>query len=120
MNPVDETNSDVALKLDILTLRDVKTWLIPCMDDLSCALEIYPIEPRACSELKSVADEMKVDGTDERYPIEPKPTKELVSCGVEMMLDKDKEDKQPIDPKPTKELVSCGVEMILDKDNDDK
>ena len=93
MNPVDETNSDVALKLDILTLRDVKTWLIPCMDDLSCALEIYPIEPRACSELKSVADEMKVDGTDERYPIEPKPTKELVSCGVEMMLDKDKEDK---------------------------
>ena len=46
---------------------------------MSCALEIYPIEPRACSELNSVADEMKVDGTVERYPIEPSPCSELVS-----------------------------------------
>jgi hypothetical protein len=34
-----------------------------------------------------VADEMNVDGTDEKYPIEPRPCKELVSCGVEIILD---------------------------------
>ena len=51
------------------------------------------MEPSPCSELKRAADEIKLEGTEERYPIEPKPTRELVSCGVESMLDRDREDK---------------------------
>ena len=99
------------------------------------------MDPRACNDEKSVADEINVDGTDDKQPIEPRPTKELVSCGVEIILDKDREDKypidpspcneekraadeikvegtddmQPIEPSPCKELVSCGVEIMLDK-----
>ena len=34
--------------------------------------------PKPCNELKSAADDINVEGTDERYPIVPKPTKELV------------------------------------------
>ena len=46
------------------------------------------MEPSPCNELKRAADEIKVEGTEERYLIVPKPTKELVSCGVEIILDK--------------------------------
>ena len=61
-----------------------------------------------------MADEMKVDGTDDRYPSVPKPRKELVSCGVEIILDKERDDRYPRVPKPCKELVSCGDEIRFD------
>jgi hypothetical protein len=51
------------------------------------------MEPRPCKDENKAADEIKVDGTEDRKPMEPKPIKELVSCGVESMLDRDKDDK---------------------------
>ena len=51
------------------------------------------MEPSPCSELKRAADEMNVEGTEERYPMEPNPTNELVSCGVEMILDRVSDDR---------------------------
>ena len=39
---MEDTYKEVAVKLDIFTLSEVKTLLIPCIEDVSCALEIYP------------------------------------------------------------------------------
>ena len=71
---------------------------------VSCGVEIildkfvigddkYPSVPRPCIVEKSVADEMKLDGTVEMYPRVPKPTNELVSCGVEIILDNERDDR---------------------------
>ena len=42
--------------------------------------------PKPCSELKSAADDIKLEATVDRYPRVPKPCNELVSCGVEITL----------------------------------
>ena len=51
-------------------------------------VETYPSVPKPSNDEKRAAEEIKVDGIEERYPSVPKPSNELVSCGVEIMLDK--------------------------------
>ena len=76
----------------------------PTRELVNCGVEIildkfvigddkYPSVPRPSIVEKSVADEIKDDGTLEMYPRVPRPIKELVSCGVEIILDNDREDK---------------------------
>ena len=51
----------------------------PAIVLVSVALDTQPSVPSPCSDEKSAADEINVDGTDDRYPMDPKPTRELVS-----------------------------------------
>jgi hypothetical protein len=48
---------------------------------------MYPSDPRACSELKSAADDINVEGRVERYPSVPKPWSELTRAAEEMKLE---------------------------------
>ena len=86
--------------------------------------DIYPRVPRPRIDDRSVADEIKVDGTEERYLIVPRPWSELVRDADEIYLRvprpwseliRDADEIYLRVPRPCNELVSCGVEIILDK-----
>ena len=77
-------------------------------------VETYPSVPKPSNDEKRAAEEINVDGIEERYPSVPKPSNDEKRADEEIKVD-GIEERYPSVPKPSNELVNCGVEIMLDK-----